>query len=130
MTPREHPPVDVFETFAERVDVGAKPGLHLPATGALARRAGLTLGVMMLVGVAFVLGFALAARAHPDLEYTNLFWEGLAKFLWAAGWGVLAAALTLAAAALAIGVPWARRQAAEGSATAARRSSGRGAAGR
>ena len=102
---------DVFETFADRVDDSAEGPLEAPAAGAVARSAGIGLALMVLTSVAFVSGAWLASRSRPDLVFSNLAWEGLAIAAWSLLWGALAAAIVLAVGFVAIGLPWARRQA-------------------
>ena len=104
------PVPDVFETFAHRVDTddGAVGGV--PAPAAVARSAGITVGLMVLTSLAFVAGASLASRSRPDLVYSNLLWEGLAVVAWSIAWGALAALAVLAAGVVAVGVPWVRRQ--------------------
>ena len=100
---------DVFEAFAHRVDDGDEPQGSLDA-GQVARGAGISLGLMVLAGFAFVLGFWTGTRNEPDLTYTHLVWEGVIKVGFAVLCGLLAAAVVLALATLAIGLPWVRRQ--------------------
>ena len=88
------PVPDVFETFAHRVD-SDEAGLAAPTAGAVARSAGITVGLMVLTSVAFVVGAWLAGRAGPDLVFTNLVWEGVAIAAWSFLWGALAAAAVL-----------------------------------
>ena len=76
----------------------------------MARSTGLTVGLMVLTALGFVAGAWLAAGAVPDVGWVNPLWEGLAFLLWCAVWGVLAAALVLAVAVVAVGLPWVRRQ--------------------
>jgi hypothetical protein len=82
----------------------------VPAAGAVARSAGITVGLMVLTSVAFVGGAWLAGRVRPELVFTNLFWEGVAIAAWSFLWGALAAAAVLAVGVVAVGVPWVRRQ--------------------
>ena len=104
------PVPDVFETFAHRVDSDEEAELAAPTAGAVARSAGITVGLMVLTSVAFVAGAWLAGRARPDLVFTNLFWEGVAIAAWSFLWGALAAAAVLAVGVVAVGMPWVRRQ--------------------
>ena len=104
------PVPDVFETFAHRVDSDEEAGLAAPTAGAVARSAGITVGLMVLTSVAFVAGAWLAGRARPDLVFTNLFWEGVVIAAWSFLWGALAAAAVLAVGVVAVGMPWVRRQ--------------------
>lgn len=107
-TPRPVP--DVFETFAHRVDSADEGPMHAPAAGAVARSAGITLGLMVLTSVAFVAGAWLAAVVRPELVFSNLLWEGIAIAAWSIAWGGFAAAAVLAAGVVAVGMPWVRRQ--------------------
>ncbi len=104
------PVPDVFETFAHRVDTDEVGPVAVPAPAAVARSAGITVGLMVLTSLAFVAGASLAGRSRPDLVYSNLVWEGLAIAAWSLAWGALAAMAVLAAGVLAVGVPWVRRQ--------------------
>jgi hypothetical protein len=104
------PVPDVFETFAHRVDSDEEAVLAAPTAGAVARSAGITVGLMVLTSVAFVAGAWLAGRARPDLVFTNLVWEGVAIAAWSFLWGALAAAAVLAVGVVAVGMPWVRRQ--------------------
>jgi hypothetical protein len=104
------PVPDVFETFAHRVDSDDEAALAVPAAGAVARSAGITVGLMVLTSVAFVAGAWLAGRTRPELVFTNLFWEGVAIAAWSLLWGLLAAAGVLAIGVVAVGLPWVRRQ--------------------
>lgn len=104
------PVPDVFETFAHRVDSGDDRVVGAPRATAVARSAGITVGLMVLTSFAFVAGAWLAGRAQPDLVYSNLLWEGVAITLWAMAWGILAALVVLAAGVVAVGLPWVRRQ--------------------
>ena len=104
------PVPDVFETFAHRVDTDDGAALAVPAPAAVARSAGITVGLMVLTSLAFVAGASLASRAQPDLVYSNLLWEGLVIVGWSIAWGALAAMAVLAAGVVAVGVPWVRRQ--------------------
>lgn len=104
------PVPDVFETFAHRVDSGDERAVAIPAAGAVARSAGITVGLMVLTSVAFVAGAWVAGRTRPELVFTNLFWEGVAVAAWSLLWGTLAAAAVLAVAVVAVGLPWVRRQ--------------------
>lgn len=104
------PAPDVFETFAHRVDSGEESAPRMPAAAALARSAGITVGLMVLTSVAFVAGAWLAGRTRPELVFTNVVWEGFAIAAWTIGWGALAAAGVLAMGLVAVGLPWVRRQ--------------------
>ncbi len=103
------PVPDVFETFSHLVD-DDDGATTVPAAGAVARSAGITVGLMVLTSVAFVGGAWLAGRVRPELVFTNLFWEGVAIAAWSFLWGALAAAAVLAVGVVAVGVPWVRRQ--------------------
>jgi hypothetical protein len=100
---------DVFETFAHRVDEAEEPGGPIEA-GQVAKGAGVSLGLMVLAALGFVLGFWTGSQNEPDLAYTHIVWEGIIKVGFAVLCGLLAAAVVLALAALAIGVPWVQRQ--------------------
>ena len=100
---------DVFETFAHRVDEVEEQGDPVGARG-VAKGAGLSLGLMVLAALGFVLGFWTGSQNEPDLTYNHLVWEGVIKVGFAVLCGLLAAAVVLALAALAIGVPWVQRQ--------------------
>lgn len=100
---------DVFETFAHRVDQDDEAGEPIDATQ-MAKGAGISLGLMVLAALGFVLGFLTGTQNEPDLAYDHLIWEGIIKVGFAALCGLLAAAVTLALAMLAIGLPWVRRQ--------------------
>ena len=105
---RDLPAPDVFETFAHRVD---EPEQSEPVDRRrLARSVGLGAGGVVLAMVAFVGGFWWGAEHEPDLAYVNLAWEGAIRLSYAALCGALAAAVVLAVAAAAVGVPWARAQ--------------------
>ncbi|EAQ00676.1 hypothetical protein JNB_10894 [Janibacter sp. HTCC2649] len=106
---RSEPMPDVFETFAHRVDEGDESAAPIDAAQ-MAKGAGLSLGLMILAALGFVLGFWTGTQNEPDLAYDHLVWEGIIKVGFAALCGVLAAALVLALATLAIGVPWVQRQ--------------------
>ncbi|MFC7487087.1 hypothetical protein ACOCJ7_00915 [Knoellia sp. CPCC 206453] len=106
---RSEPMPDVFETFAHRVDECDEPSGPIDAAQ-VAKGAGLSLGLMVLAAFGFVLGFWTGTQNEPDLAYDHLVWEGVIKVGFAALCGVLAAAVVLALAALAIGVPWVQRQ--------------------
>jgi hypothetical protein len=112
--PRRPPgPVpDVFDTFSHRVeDPRDRSGAGAPpSAGAVARSAGVTVGLMALGAVGFVLGAWLAAKATPDVAWANPLWEGLAYLLWCGVWGALTGAVVLAAGVVAVGLPWVRRQ--------------------
>ena len=100
---------DVFETFAHRVDEA--DGEAPPVDAAtVAKGAGISLGLMVLAGLAFVLGFWTGTQNEPELAYDHLVWEAVIKVGFAALCGLLAAAVVLALATLAIGIPWVRRQ--------------------
>ncbi len=100
---------DVFETFAHRVDEEEHAQQRLEVAQ-VAKGAGLSLGFMVLTALAFVLGFGTGTQNEPDLAYTHLVWEGIIKVGFAVLCGLLAAAVVLALATLAIGVPWVQRQ--------------------
>jgi hypothetical protein len=104
------PVPDVFETFADRVDSEDEAPIAVPAVGVVARSAGVTVGLMVLTCVAFVGGAWAANTLRPDLQFSNLLWEGVVILGWAVLWGALAAAATLAAGFLVVGLPWVRRQ--------------------
>ena len=104
------PVPDVFETFAHRVDSDEDAPMTAPAPAAVARSAGITVGLMVLTSLAFVGGAWLAGRSRPALVYSNLLWEGVAITLWSVAWGALAAMTVLAAGFVAVGLPWVRRQ--------------------
>ncbi|CAN7215951.1 hypothetical protein [Knoellia sp. LjRoot47] len=106
---RNGPMPDVFETFAHRVDEEEHSEVQLGA-GRVAKGAGVSLGLMVLAALAFVLGFWTGTRNEPDLAYDHLVWEGIIKVGFAVLCGLLAAAVVLALAALAIGIPWVQRQ--------------------
>jgi hypothetical protein len=65
---------------------------------------------MVAAIVAAILGFWWGAAHEPDLQYENIIWEGVIKLGWATLCAVLAGAAALAVVAVAVGVPWARRQ--------------------
>jgi len=100
---------DVFETFAHRVDEEEHAEVPLDA-GRVARSAGVSLGLMVLTALAFVLGFWTGTQNEPDLAYDHLVWEGIIKVGFAVLCGLLTAAVALALAMLAIGIPWVQRQ--------------------
>ena len=100
---------DVFETFAHRVDEDEHATSPLEVAQ-VAKGAGVSLGLMVLTALAFVLGFWTGTQNEPDLAYDHLVWEGIIKVGFAALCGLLAAAVVLALAMLAIGVPWVQRQ--------------------
>lgn len=100
---------DVFETFAHRVDEQEEDGPPLDATQ-VAKGAGVSLGLMILAALGFVFGFWVGTQNEPDLAYDHLVWEGVIKVGFAALCGLLAAAIVLALATLAIGIPWVKRQ--------------------
>lgn len=104
------PVPDVFETFAHRVDTAEDAPMTAPAPAAVARSAGITVGLMVLTSLAFVGGAWLAGRSRPDLVYSNLLWEGIAIAAWSLVWGAFAAMAVLAAGVVAVGLPWVRRQ--------------------
>lgn len=106
---RSEPMPDVFETFAHRVDEAQESGEPIDATQ-VAKGAGLSLGLMVLAALGFVLGFWLGTQNEPDLAYDHLVWEGIIKVGFAVLCGLLAAAVVLALATLAVGLPWVRRQ--------------------
>jgi hypothetical protein len=104
---------DVFETFGHRTEAadprrrhGSRPE-HL---GALARSAGVTVGLMVITALGFVAGAWLASKAVPEVGWVNPLWEGLAFLVWCGVWGVLGAGLVLAVGVVAVGLPWVRRQ--------------------
>lgn len=108
---RPGPTPDVFEAFADRVEEPAGQDVAGPLTvGAMARSASLTIGLMVVTGLGAIGGGWLAADHTPDIQYTNLAWEGLVLVVWCGLWGLLAGASTLAIAFVAVGLPWARRQ--------------------
>jgi len=100
---------DVFETFAHRVDEDDESGDPIDVTQ-VAKGAGLSLGLMIIAALGFVLGFWTGTQNEPDLAYDHVVWEGIIKVGFAAVCGLLAAAVVLALATLAIGVPWVQRQ--------------------
>ena len=104
------PVPDVFETFAHRVDSAHDRVDDAPRVGAVARSAGITVGLMVLTSLAFVAGAWLAGTVRPELVFANLLWEGVAIAVWSVAWGALAAMAVLAAGVVAVGVPWVRRQ--------------------
>jgi hypothetical protein len=104
------PVPDVFETFAHRVDTPEDAPLTAPAPATVVRSAGITLGLMVLTSLAFVGGAWLAGRSRPELVYSTLLWEGVAIATWSIVWGAFAAMAVLAAGAVAVGLPWMRRQ--------------------
>ncbi|MFW5470826.1 hypothetical protein ACOCJ4_12355 [Knoellia sp. CPCC 206435] len=106
---RTGPLPDVFETFAHRVDEAEEVGAPVDAAR-VAKGAGISLGLMVLAGMAFVLGFWAGTRNEPDLAYDHLIWEAVVKVGFAALCGLLATAVVLALATLAIGIPWVQRQ--------------------
>ena len=106
---RSEPMPDVFETFAHRVDEDEESGAPIDAAQ-VAKGAGVSLGLMILAALGFVLGFWTGTQNEPDLAYDHVVWEGIIKVGFAALCGVLAAAIVLALATLAIGIPWVRRQ--------------------
>ena len=106
---RTGPMPDVFETFADRVDEAEEGGPGLDVTQ-VAKGAGLSVGLMILGALGFVLGAWVGSQHEPDLAYDHLVWEGVIKVGFAALCGLLAAAIVLALAALAIGIPWVQRQ--------------------
>ena len=105
-----NPVPDVFEAFPHRVDSGDANGFEAPRAVALARSAGITVGLMVLTSVAFVGGAWLAGRVRPELVFANLLWEGVAITVWSIAWGALCAMAVLAAAVVAVGLPWVWRQ--------------------
>jgi len=107
---RTGPMPDVFETFAHRVDEADHPGDPSFDRVRVAKGAGVSLGLMVAAAVAFVRGLWWGAAHEPDLAYDHLVWEGVIKVGFAALCGLLAAAVLLAVAVLAIGLPWVRRQ--------------------
>ena len=106
---RTGPLPDVFETFAHRVDESQEQTPPVDAAQ-VAKGAGISLGLMVLAGLAFVLGFWTGTQNEPDLAYDHLVWEAVIKVGFAALCGLLAMAVVLALATLAIGIPWVRRQ--------------------
>jgi len=104
------PVPDVFETFAHRVDSNDSRTHAAPGVASLARSAGITVGLMVLTSFAFVAGAWLAGQVRPELVFANLLWEGLAITVWSVAWGALTAMGVLAAAVVAVGLPWLRRQ--------------------
>ena len=105
-----NPVPDVFEAFPHRVDSGDANGFEAPRAVALARSAGITVGLMVLTSVAFVGGAWLAGRVRPELVFANLLWESVAITVWSIAWGALCAMAVLAAGVVAVGLPWVRRQ--------------------
>ncbi len=99
---------DVFKTFAHRVEEDEESAPI--EAGQVAKGAGVSLGLMILAVLAFVLGCWTGSQNEPDLAYNHLVWEGVIKVGFAVLCGLLAAAVVLALAALAIGVPWVQRQ--------------------
>ncbi|WP_299444334.1 hypothetical protein [uncultured Phycicoccus sp.] len=104
------PAPDVFEAFADRVDVPEERRRAIPPVRALARSAGLTLGLMLLTSLGFIGGAWLAAQRTPDLAYTTVIWEGVVVLAWCVLWGLLAGASALAVGVVAVALPWVRRQ--------------------
>jgi hypothetical protein len=104
------PTPDVFETFSHRVENDEEQSGRMPPAAAVARSAGITVGLMVLTSFAFVGGAWLAGQHRPDLAYSNLLWEGVAITAWSVAWGALAAMAVLAAGVVAVGLPWVRRQ--------------------
>lgn len=104
------PVPDVFETFSDLVDSQDEAPISVPAAGAMARSAGVTIGLMVATCLAFVGGAWAANGVRPELYFANLAWEGVVILGWAVLWGALAAAATLAVGFLLVGVPWVRRQ--------------------
>ena len=104
------PVPDVFEAFPDRVDSGGDGSYETPRAGTMARSAGITVGLMVLTSLAFVGGAWVAEMVRPELVFANLLWEGVAITVWSVGWGLLAAAVVLAAGVVAVSLPWVRRQ--------------------
>lgn len=104
------PVPDVFETFAHRIEDDEQAARSKPAVGAVARSAGITVGLMVLTSLAFVGGAWVAGSRPPDLAYSHLLWEGVVVALWSLAWGALAAMAVLAIGVLVVGMPWVRRQ--------------------
>lgn len=104
------PTPDVFEAFAHRVEREDEGAPAMPPAAAVARSAGIGVALMVLTSLAFVGGAWLAGLHLPDLDYSNLLWEGLAIAVWSLAWGALAAAAVLAVGVVAVGLPWVRRQ--------------------
>ena len=111
------PAPDVFETFAHRVERPGGEGDARPAAATVARSAGITVGLMVLTSVAFVVGAGIASGRRPDLDYSNLLWEGVAITAWSVAWGALAAMAVLAVGVVVVGLPWVRRRQREARAT-------------
>ena len=107
--PRTGPLPDVFETFAHRVDEAQEETPPVDPVQ-VAKGAGVSLGLIVLAGLAFVLGFWTGTQNEPDLAYDHLVWEAVIKVGFAALCGLLAMAVALSLATLAIGIPWVRRQ--------------------
>ena len=107
--PRTGPLPDVFETFSHRVDEAEEQAQPV-AAAQVVKGAGISLGLIVLAGLAFVLGFWAGTQNEPDLAYDHLVWEAVIKVGFAALCGLLAMAVALALATLAIGIPWVRRQ--------------------
>ena len=98
------PVPDVFETFADRVDTEDEGPLAVPAVGVMARSAGVTIALMVVTCVAFVGGAWAANHLRPELQFSNLLWEGVAILGWSVLWGALAAAATLAIGFVVVGL--------------------------
>lgn len=108
------PVPDVFETFADQVDTSEQ---QAPVSaGSAARSAGIGIVLLTLGGVAFVAGFSWGLRQEFGLVYDPvehqdmLFWEGVAKVVYAAVAGLVVAGAVVAVTLLGVGLPWVRRQ--------------------
>lgn len=111
------PAPDVFEAFAHRVEDDDEAGTRVPPVATMARSAGITVFLMVLTSLAFVAGAWLGGRHLPELDYSNLLWEGVAIAAWCLAWGTFTAMAVLALGILVVGVPWARRQRARATST-------------
>ena len=104
------PVPDVFETFAHRVDSDDGRARRTPRRGAVARSAGITVGLMVLTSWPSSPAPGWPGGLRPELVFTNLLWEGVAITAWSFAWGALAAMAVLAVGVVAVGLPWVRRQ--------------------